>query len=565
MSLDFDPLEFYKEEILSDKLHVKINTVHRLRLICAVLSPTLIEKDLIPFLIESVNTFEDEVLFALSHELSFLHIYMQDSPLPLLPLLEVLASSDESLVRDQAIISLKEIASYLPDYQIIHSFISTLFKLCSSKNFQSRISACKLFSTAYPRSGSFKDKLRNKLIEFCQDENSLIRRSAAEELINLVELLEKPQISNEIFHIVQKLLQDEQEEIRVIVIEFIKKFCILFNKDEVKAMVFPLLTALQEDPAWKVRSSFAKEFGNIVKNCDKEYLEGGFLQILLKLLHDNENEVRVGILKSIGKVVESLGFEKILNIFPIISGIVKDESANVRTKIAGLACLSDFWRVSESEYCGKFIFPIFEAIVTDGSRELKNEALKNFHIFSSMGSEFIQSKVLPLLKLSFSDQRSWRMRKKVLKIIRSYTQSLGSSLFTEVLSSLYLDYLRDPVCEVREIGYREFKKIVFLIEADWISSHLSPKLNDMFLNTSFYLHKISILKLLSIIPGDFLGIFNLASKDSLSNIRITVCKAISQMLSDKKDCGLYYSIISELKKDKDREVAYQASTLQIDL
>jgi hypothetical protein len=152
----------------------------------------------------------------------------------------------------------------------------------------------------------------------------------------------------------------------------------------------------------------------------------------------------------------------------------------------------------------------------------------------------------------------------VLKLISFYTIRLGQEVFIQSLSTIFLDYLKDPVAEIREVGTREFKKFFSVMDLEWFSSYLGPKLNDMFLNSSWYLHKISVLKLLALIPGDFLGIFNLAAKDSLANVKIAVCKAIRIMAIEKKDLALYYAIVNDLKKDKDREVAYQAGLIEIE-
>lgn len=564
MSLDFDPVEFYKQELSSPQLHIKINAIHRLQLLASIVPSTVLESEILPFISSQLNSLEDEALFALSHQLALLHLYFPDYGLPLLPILEHLANSDESFVRDQAVLSLSELAANLPDYHIIHSFIACLFKLANSKLFQGKLAACKLFCIAYPRAGGYKDKIRNKLIEFCQDEFVIIRKTAISELLVLVDLVDKAHILNEILQIVQKMVQDEQEEIRILALEFIKKFCNILGREEAKSAVFSLLSSLQEDSAWKVRSAVAQEFGSIITVFDKESIENNLLQILLNLLHDAENEVRVSMLQTTSNILDKLSTEKISNIFLVISSFIKDDSINIKTKKMALACLSSIWKVSDSEFCIKNIFPIFEGIFVDGQRELKIVVIENFPVFSNLGNEFVDKTLKLLLRESFNDQKNWRIRKKVLKCVFFITQKLGQSIFIESLYGVFFLFIRDPIAEIRNSGIKYLKRFVGMLDNEWISSALFPKLQAMYLESTWYLHKITLLKILTVFPGDYINIFTLASKDHVANVRIAVCRSILSMISEKKDCSVYLNIINELKKDKDREVLYLSSLINIE-
>ena len=247
MGLDYDPFEFLKEELSSDEIHIKVNAIHRISIIATVIGTERIEKDLIPLLNFMILTESDEILFALAEEIGTLQVYLGDSRIQLLPLLESLASAEEYLVRDQAVVSMIEIAGYLPDYQLIRYFLNSLLKLASSDQFPAKISACKLFLAAYPRAGGYREKLRNKLVELCQDDNYMIRKVAAEQIKELLSVMEKTSILNDIFPIIKILILDDQEEIRIICISFIQQVCLILTKEEIKTLVLPLLSCFQED------------------------------------------------------------------------------------------------------------------------------------------------------------------------------------------------------------------------------------------------------------------------------------------------------------------------------
>jgi len=50
MALDFNPLDFFREELSSDKAEVKISAVNRLHLIASALGPKRTLDELLPYL-----------------------------------------------------------------------------------------------------------------------------------------------------------------------------------------------------------------------------------------------------------------------------------------------------------------------------------------------------------------------------------------------------------------------------------------------------------------------------------------------------------------------------------
>lgn len=563
MSLDFDPLEFFKQELSSDEIFIKVNAIHRIKVISTVIGSSRVEQELIPYLSSIIPKLEDESLFALSQELGILHLYVNDSPGTLLPLLEALASAEESLVREQAVFSLIELASYLSDYQLIHTFVGTVLKLSSSETFTAKISACKLFTAAYPRAGGYREKLRGKLIELCQDDNYMIRKAAAEQIEEMISIVEKHSLVNEIFPIIKILNQDEQEEIRIICIKFIRKLCGILNKEEVKALLMPLLTSFQEDSSWKVRLAFADEIYAISETSDLEFIENVLLQNMVFLMHDTENEVKIGMLRGAVDMVKKISPEKMVNLmFPIISSFFQDEGSQMKIKMVCADIIVEVWKIVNKEFCLNSIFPIVEGVFADNNKDLKLKFMENLHVFGSAGGDFVVVRLRPILEECWKDTKNWRLRRKVLKSIVKLTLMLGSDIFTSSLSSIFLRFITDPVCSIRNTGSNEIKKLSKCIDQEWFLTILYPKLQELYSETTWYLHKVCIIHILGNIPGDYLSIFNMACKDSVSNVKIAVCKVIQQMIDEKKDISAYNSFIYELRKDKDRDVAYLAFKLE---
>ena len=97
------PIAILMDELKSEDTQLRLNAVHRLSTIALALGPERAREDLIHFLQDNLDD-EDEVLFALAEEMgkNFEHyIGGPEYGHLLLPLLETLAGTEETLVRDK--------------------------------------------------------------------------------------------------------------------------------------------------------------------------------------------------------------------------------------------------------------------------------------------------------------------------------------------------------------------------------------------------------------------------------------------------------------------------------
>jgi len=93
------------------------------------------------------------VLYAIAEELGSVWELDADKTL-YLPLLEKLAKSDETVVREQSQRSLISICEALTDTEIQNTFTPMVVRLAQAEWFTGRVSSCALFFHAYPRSGA---------------------------------------------------------------------------------------------------------------------------------------------------------------------------------------------------------------------------------------------------------------------------------------------------------------------------------------------------------------------------------------------------------------------------
>lgn len=69
----------------------------------------------------------------------------------LLQPLETICAAEETVVRDKAVEALVAIAAQMPVEHLMDHFVAMLKRLASSEWYSSRIAACGLFTSVYPR------------------------------------------------------------------------------------------------------------------------------------------------------------------------------------------------------------------------------------------------------------------------------------------------------------------------------------------------------------------------------------------------------------------------------
>jgi serine/threonine-protein phosphatase 2A regulatory subunit A len=137
---DINALELLKEEMSTEEIHLKVNAIHRLKIVVLCLGQADSVSQLLPYLdckylnlkcqlyLALVNQEDDEVLFAIAEELGKVWELHNDKTV-YLPLLEKLAKSDETVVREQAARSLISISEALTDAEIQNVFTPLVIRL----------------------------------------------------------------------------------------------------------------------------------------------------------------------------------------------------------------------------------------------------------------------------------------------------------------------------------------------------------------------------------------------------------------------------------------------------
>jgi len=77
-----------------------------------------------------------------------------------------------------------------------------------------------------------KESLRAKIVELCNDETPLVKKSMAKNLIDCIEVIEKEFLLKDIIPVITSLSKDDSDQIRSIVLETLISLAKRLSKEE---------------------------------------------------------------------------------------------------------------------------------------------------------------------------------------------------------------------------------------------------------------------------------------------------------------------------------------------
>lgn len=194
----------------------------------------------------------------------------------------------------------------MTDSDIQGIIVPLILRLASSDWFPGRVSACSMFHSVYNKSGTYKEALRKKFLELCNEDTPIVRRAGSKELGLFAVVVEKEYVLNEILPVFRRLAQDEQDAIRIICIESLIPLAKYLTKDENQTNTLGAILTAGEDKNWKVRLTFAQNFAELSEAFGKHITDINLLQSYSNFLQDIEAEVKDAAIKSLPKFLKNI-------------------------------------------------------------------------------------------------------------------------------------------------------------------------------------------------------------------------------------------------------------------
>ncbi|XBW35004.1 hypothetical protein QEN19_000569 [Hanseniaspora menglaensis] len=534
---DLFPLALLMDELKHDEVSNRVEAMQKLKIIAQALGPERTKDELIPFLIDVAQDDEDEVFVVLAEQLN-------DTFLPfiggveyakyLLPPLEILASTEETLVRNKAVESLNYLASKMSREQILNDFIPLVEHLSLTEWFSSKCSACGLFLKCFQK---LDDKalnedlqLKKKLFEFyynlCIDDTPMVRRSAAKSLPEIIDFLSEGysiEKNNDvsldidlkfISSMFEKIIGDLQDSVKFLAVDILISILKFFNKLNNYQHFDDLLSSainLGNDQGWRIRYMVADNINKITeqffiaKNGESSQYLNKLIPMFVKLTSDQENDVRKASGKQIPEFCEflikaKLGTSKlqlntaatneaknaestesskeryfILDEFlPILEKLSVDENEQVRVSLASK--VTYMAKIMDREDCVYRLVPILIVMLKDESPDVPLQIISHLeNVNEVVGIEILKENLLPCIQ-ELSIDLNWRVRLAVIENIPILAKQLKLEIFQDKLNLMCLNFLWDNVYSIRAAAIQNLKKLCEIFGSDWANEEIIKKL-----------------------------------------------------------------------------------------
>ena len=465
---NLNPVALFKEEIGSEELGVRVNTIHRLPLILNLIASIPASKDQLFTILDSLidSTDDDEVLFGLAQGLSFLSAFYPVQKL--LVLYEKLLASEETIVREKTVESFLKMAQKLEKSSISTDIIPFISKLAVSQTFGAKMSVLSIMTDIFPiLANEEKSIILEKIGQLFNEESLILRRNLASKIGKICKYLNKEILTVDIFNHFKTLTNDDSDSVRIITIESLIELAIVFNDEENKAYVIPIIIQMTGDKSWRVKLHLAKNFAKLAGAVGKDISDNSLISIFSTLLRDPENEVRVASIRSLKNFVNCLNIDKIPQIFAYLQQMSKDAIALVRV---GVCEVLQMILKMDLEPLGKDIIkakvqPILVDLNQEKDIEVKIEITKILPLWTKIvGTHITDLLANNTITLSM-ESPNWRLRYAVLDCYLNIAIELKNpKLFDKLIRKFVVQGMNDKCFQIRKHIIKSLKNMTNILD-----------------------------------------------------------------------------------------------------
>ncbi|SCU82019.1 LAFA_0C08592g1_1 [Lachancea sp. 'fantastica'] len=589
---DLYPLALLMDGLKHDDIGNRVEAMKKLDTIAVALGPQRARDELIPFLSEVAQDDEDEVFTVLAEQLGKFVPFIGGAKFAtlLLPALEILASTEETLVRDKAVESLNNVAQELSEDQLFHDFIPLIEHLATADWFSSKVSSCGLFRAVLVRvkDDKFRKELLALYLQLVQDDTPMVRRAAGKNLPVLIDLLtQNPDLSTSddwdyISSMFQKIMTDGQDSVKFLAVDVLISILKFFSKKHDTTHSKDLLrSAIQliGDESWRVRYMAAERFEELAHQfiATPQYvdeLSGPFLA----LCEDNESDVRKGVAKQLPGFAKLLGDPQVVlkKVLPVVQNLSMDESEMVRASLASE--ITNLAPLVPKQDAIDTLIPILLNMLRDEYPDVRLNIIAKLKVVNEVvGIDLLSENLLPAIT-ELAKDANWRVRMAIIDYVPLLAEQLGVEFFDKQLGDLCLSWLWDTVYSIRKAAVTNLKNLTEIFGSDWASNKIISRLltSDSQLLENF-VYRITLLHALTelvpvvsndVITQKVLPFINHLTEDAVPNIRFNVAKSyvsvVESLCADKgknKDL-IQNTIVTSLEKltqDDDVDVRFFAT------
>mmetsp|Transcript_36560 Transcript_36560/g.103074 ORF Transcript_36560/g.103074 Transcript_36560/m.103074 type:complete len:590 (+) Transcript_36560:106-1875(+) len=577
--VDFDVLAFFKEEIRNENAAIKTGAVNRLNLIASALGPAKTVSDLIPCVIQVVQEEpfcnDEEFLFSMAKQYAVLKDYVNGHEEMLIAPLEHLAAQEETVIRDQAIISLCTVIESRTSLAS-EFLVPTLHRLATKTDFfTARVSACALMPTAYKYAvEDQKHSLRKLYTTLCADDTPMVRRAAAHKMRDFLSQCEKQHLLMDMITVYKQLSQeDTQDTIRVACVHTTLVIASIFSSQENKEHTVQVITDAAVDRSWRVRLTVAKLFHELCSAFGADIMRDHLMTPFTNLMKDNEQEVRKEAVREIESLCKSglLSPEQLREyVLPQFQTLGLDSAQPVRAALAQV--LGPVAKALGRDVTQRQLLNLISDLMKDEFHDVRLNIVSHAGLICEVLSvDGLVHSLLHTIQSLIMDNH-WRIRQSVVDQVPKLAHLFGPEMFQSKLEALFLSSLRDSVHSVRQAAIQNLKEIADEFGVQWTVEHLLPKLVEQYSQSAGYANRVTTLHVLPQVSGvmtphqilDYVvPLLIKAMKDAVPNVKFCACRTIMWMMENHNLGAAQINkdikpTLLELVQDSDIDVQYYA-------
>lgn len=563
------------DQLKHDDVALRVNASSNLVRISNALGPERTRNELVPFLEETTDD-DDEVLVVIAGKIGEMselvggaeHVHCLLGPL------ELLATVEESTVRNATLQSAEMIAGRMSDAHIGKYYMPFVLKLATKDWFTARITATGLFHFVYKRldEGSART-FRSTFLRLCMDDSPVVRRHAMMSIGEMAQMVNKNEVTSEFMGVFSSVASDEHDSVRIQVIPACAKIAKVVPDDVRASQILPVVMSLCGDKAWRVRWSIATQLPDIAASLGKEITNGSLATVFEALLNDTEAEVRVMAAANISKMCALLGKEKIVSkILSATQRLVTDSSENARASLAGVInnVASELGRNDTVTH----LLPMLLLLLRDETADVRLNIISNLSVINQVvGVELLSQSLLPAI-VDLSEDNKWRVRLAIIQHIPQLAQQLGKPVFNEKLSDLSLNWLGDDVYTIRRAAADNLQKLVDYFGEEWAIHTVLPRVEALRGHKNYLKRMTCLYSMQTLVKSKGMTAKGLRThvlpavlemeKDPVPNVRFNSARTLAELYARLKADKLgsedwEAELVASLRRlvtDTDRDVRY---------
>lgn len=577
---DFDYLSFFKDEIKNENATIKISAVNKLNLIASALGPVKTVNELMPYVTQVLHEEplcnDEEFLFSMAKQYAVLADFVSGHDELLIPPLEHLAAQEETVIREEAIVSLVKVVENKP-FLASELLAPAVHRLATKFDFfTARVSACSLLPTCYKHvSEEQKSGLRKVYQTLCADDTPMVRRAAAHKMKEFMSVCEKNDIVTDLIQVYKSLSQeDTQDTIRVACVLTTLVLAPGFSPEDNKMHTLQVIKDAVEDRSWRVRLTVAKNFDQFCSAFGPEIVSQHLLPLYISLMKDNEQEVRKEavrviepcILQTSGLSVEQLQHQ----ILPQFASLGLDPAQPVRAALAQV--VGPVAKLLGRDVTQRQLLSLISDLMKDEFHDVRLNIVSHAGtICEVLSVDGLVHSLLHTIQNLIMDNH-WRIRQSVVEQVPKLAKLFGVDMFQSKLEALFLSSLRDSVHSVRQSAILHLQEIAITFGASWTVDHLLPKLVEQYSQSAGYANRVTTLHVLprvcDVMTPDQIVQFVVplcikATKDTVPNVRFCACRTLmwlmeSHTLGAQAINSMIKPALLELEHDSDIDVQFYA-------